>query len=82
MGARALEADSWAMASSGETAVLAVSPEEAQVGAWGLKEQRYLENLQVEPDILVYNDPASDLKGIDVQLEAAVKEMLETIDKK
>ncbi len=53
-----------------------------QVGAWGLKEQRYLENLQVEPDILVYSDPASDLNGKDVQLEAAVKEMLKTIDSK
>ena len=53
-----------------------------QVGAWGLKEQRYLENLQVEPDILVYNDAASDLNGKDVQLEAAVKEMLKTIDQK
>ena len=47
-----------------------------QVGAVGLKEGRYLENMQIEPDILVYNDPASLLNGEDRQLEAAVAEML------
>lgn len=51
-----------------------------QVGAVGIKEGRYLENLQVEPDILVYNDPASVLNGEDKQLEAAVEEMLKEID--
>ena len=51
-----------------------------QVGAIGVKEGRYLENMQIEPDILVYNDPASVLRGEDRQLEAAVKEMLKTID--
>ena len=50
-----------------------------QVGAVGLKEGRYLENLQVEPDILVYNDPASVLNGRDLQLERAVEEMLKEI---
>ena len=50
-----------------------------QVGAVGLKEGRYLENMQIEPDILVYNDPASVLNGEDRQLEAAVKEMLKEI---
>lgn len=53
-----------------------------QVGAMGLKEGRYLENLQIEPDILVYNDPASMLNGKDRQLEAAVAEMLKEIDAK
>ena len=53
-----------------------------QVGAIGTKEGRYLENMQVEPDILIYNDPASVLRGEDKQLEAAVKEMLKTIDNK
>ncbi|MCD8313733.1 MAG: S41 family peptidase, partial [Bacteroidales bacterium] len=51
-----------------------------QVGSVGLKEGRYLENLQIEPDILVYNDPASMLKGEDRQLEAAVAEMLKEIE--
>ncbi len=52
-----------------------------QVGTWGMKEERYLENLQIEPDILVYNDPASTLRGQDKQLEAAVAEMLREINR-
>jgi C-terminal processing protease CtpA/Prc len=52
-----------------------------QVGAIGVKEGRYLENMQIEPDIEVYNDPASILRGEDRQLEAAVEEMLKTIEK-
>ncbi len=51
-----------------------------QVTCWGLKENRALENLQIEPDILVYNTPESVLEGRDLQLEAAVKEMLKEID--
>ncbi|MDD6151654.1 MAG: S41 family peptidase [Bacteroidales bacterium] len=47
-----------------------------QVTSWGLKENRPLENLQIEPDILVYNDPASVAEGRDIQLERAVQEML------
>lgn len=47
-----------------------------QVGSIGLKEGRYLENLQIEPDIRVHNDPASILAGKDHQLEAAVLEMM------
>ena len=53
-----------------------------QVGNWGVADQCYIENHQIEPDILVYNDPASVLAGKDLQLEAAVKEMLKEIDKK
>ncbi len=53
-----------------------------QVTSWGLKEGRPLENLQIEPDILVYNDPASVLRGEDKQLAAAVAEMLREIDGK
>ena len=51
-----------------------------QVGSFGLNENRFLENYQIEPDIEVYNDPASELRGEDKQLEAAVKHMLEVID--
>ena len=51
-----------------------------QVGTVGVREGRYLENLQIEPDILVYNDPASLLEGKDLQLEAAVSEMLKEAD--
>ena len=51
-----------------------------QVTSWGLAENRPLENLQIEPDILVYNTPESMLKGQDLQLEAAVAEMLLQLD--
>ncbi len=51
-----------------------------QVGATAVKEGRYIENMQIEPDILVYNDPASVLRGEDKQLEAAVAEMLKAIE--
>ncbi|MCR5351237.1 MAG: peptidase S41, partial [Bacteroidales bacterium] len=47
-----------------------------EVGTYSVKDGRYLENMQLEPDILVYNDPASLLEGKDPQLEAAVQEML------
>lgn len=50
-----------------------------QVGTYVDAEGRYLENLQVEPDIEVYNDPASVLSGRDLQLERAVAEMLKEI---
>ena len=51
-----------------------------QVGSWGIREGRYLENDQLEPDILVYNTPAEVVSGTDKQLEAAVKEMLKEIE--
>ncbi len=47
-----------------------------EVGSYGLKEKTYIENWQVEPDILVYNTPSDELSGKDPQLEAAVREML------
>jgi Periplasmic protease len=47
-----------------------------QVGSWAVKENRYLENMQIEPDLRVDNDPASVLRGEDKQLEAAVKELM------
>ena len=49
-----------------------------QVGSFGIKEGKYLENQQIEPDIKVNNDPASILRGEDKQLETAVKEMMKT----
>ncbi len=36
----------------------------------------YLENKQLEPDVLVPLDPVKALKGTDTQLEAAVKVLL------
>ena len=50
-----------------------------QVGGWMIKEQRYMENYQLEPDIRVANTPEDLLQGKDPQLEAAVAEMLKTI---
>ena len=44
------------------------------------KEGYYLENTQLEPDILIDNDPNSVVNGEDKQLEAAVKELLRQID--
>jgi Tol biopolymer transport system component/C-terminal processing protease CtpA/Prc len=45
------------------------------------KENRPTENLQLEPDIKVQNDFAAILSGKDQQLERAVKEMLDEINK-
>ncbi len=53
-----------------------------QVGNMSASEGVYIENHQIEPDILVYNDPESVLRGEDKQLEAAVAEMLRTLDAK
>lgn len=39
----------------------------------------YLENQQLNPDILIYNEPASILKGEDQQLKAAVEHLLKEI---
>ena len=53
-----------------------------EVGSFDLKDGRYLENAQLVPDILVYNNPASVLEGRDLQLEAAVREMLRQTEAK
>ena len=47
-----------------------------------LSDGSYLENKQLEPDIMVANDPAVIVTGRDQQLEAAVKELLKEIDGK
>ena len=36
---------------------------------------------EIEPDILVFNDPASTLRGEDKQIEAAVNDLLKQLDK-
>jgi len=48
----------------------------------GMKDNqgRILENMQLEPDILVNNDPAHALEGRDLQLEAAVKSLLQELE--
>ena len=50
-----------------------------QVGCMDMRGE-YLENKELQPDIEVYNSPEEMLRGEDKQLEAAVKEMLRTID--
>ena len=52
------------------------------VVAFRTAEGNVLENTQLEPDIKVANHPADIVKGIDAQLEAAVKSLLGDIDKK
>ncbi len=43
------------------------------------RQGRYLENLQLEPDIEVYNHPSDALQGKDAQLEAAVQSLLQNL---
>ena len=50
-----------------------------QVGCIDMRGE-YLENKELQPDIEVYNSPEEMLRGEDRQLEAAVKEMLKTIE--
>lgn len=40
---------------------------------------RPLENVQLNPDILIYNQPADELNGHDAQLEGAVKALLDQL---
>ena len=47
----------------------------------GMKDNqgRILENMQLEPDIQVTNDPANAIKGRDLQIEAAVKSLMQEV---
>ena len=47
-----------------------------------LPDGSYLENTQLEPDVPVLNRPETVVTGTDLQLEAAVKELLRQIDGK
>ena len=40
----------------------------------------YLENTELEPDVLVYNSPETVVDGVDTQLKTAVEELLKEID--
>jgi C-terminal processing protease CtpA/Prc len=51
------------------------------IAFWGVKEDRALENLQLEPDIKIPLKYEEFLKGKDAQLEAAVKHLLEEVAK-
>ncbi len=52
------------------------------VVAFRTAEGTVLENSQLEPDIRVANDPADVVRGIDTQLETAVRSLLNDIDAK
>ena len=39
-----------------------------------------LENTQLNPDVIIYNEPGDVEKGIDAQLESAVRRLLETLN--
>jgi len=47
-----------------------------QIGMRTVKEDRLMENFQLEPDIKVKNDPAKVNTGVDQQLQKAVEELL------
>ncbi len=46
------------------------------MGGWRMPDGRFCENTQLEPDILVQNQPDMVSSGRDQQIEAAVKELL------
>ena len=48
----------------------------------GMKDMqgRWLENLELQPDIEIYNTPEQQLNGNDAQLRTAVEEMLRAAD--
>lgn len=50
------------------------------VVGYRLPDGSFLENQQLEPDIKIANDPATVVKGEDLQLKAAVDELLREID--
>lgn len=52
------------------------------VVAFRAEDGTILENTQLEPDIKVANQPADVVRGVDAQLEAAVKSLLDDIDGK
>ncbi len=49
-----------------------------QVGKWD-KNNQFMENQELFPDVEVYNTPEDYINGYDRQLETAVKEMMKTI---
>lgn len=52
------------------------------IGNYGVKEQRLLENFQLEPDVRVTLPYDAFINGKDTQIEKAVEEMLKEIGKK
>jgi len=48
------------------------------MGGWRGMDGKWCENTQLEPDVLVRNEPQILTAGRDQQLEAAVRELLKT----
>lgn len=48
-----------------------------QVGCWDIENQEYMENVELQPDILIYNAPADVINGFDAQLKAATESLME-----
>lgn len=48
-----------------------------QVGCWDIENGEYMENVELEPDILIYNAPADVINGFDAQLKAATESLME-----
>ena len=47
-----------------------------QVGCWDIENEEYMENVELQPDILIYNDPADVINGFDAQLKAATESLM------
>lgn len=48
-----------------------------QVGCWDIENEEYMENVELQPDILIYNAPADVINGFDAQLKAATESLME-----
>lgn len=48
-----------------------------QVGCWDIENGEYMENVELQPDILIYNAPADVINGFDAQLKAATESLME-----
>lgn len=47
-----------------------------QVGCWDIEKGEYMENVQLEPDILIYNTPEDVMNGFDAQLKTATESLM------
>ena len=47
-----------------------------QVGCWDIENGEYMENVQLDPDILIYNTPEDVMNGFDAQLKAAAESLM------
>ncbi|HIZ85770.1 MAG TPA: PDZ domain-containing protein, partial [Candidatus Coprenecus stercoravium] len=47
-----------------------------QVGCWDISKGEYMENVELEPDILIYNAPGDVINGFDAQLKGATESLM------